>query len=132
MHHEPFSQCKIVCGITMHHPPCRYDRGVWEKVKGRLVAAMLMLGNTWPLAEALNDHVLVTFINEQHQLLRKQLLQRQQQPENKQHETHRASGSESASPAKESPGEEDEEVAKEELLCARCDKYMGRVSSPKA
>jgi len=118
-----------VCAITIHHDPYRYDRGVWEKVKGRLVAAMLMLGNTWPLAEALNNHVLVTFINEQHQILRKQLLQRQEQPENKQHETHRASGSESASPAKESPGEEEEEGAKEELLCARCDKYMGRVSS---
>ncbi len=105
---------------------------MWEKVKGRLVAAMLMLGSTWPLAEALNNHALVTFINEQHQVLRKQLLQRQLQPDSKQHETHRASGSESASPAKESPGEEEEEAAKEELLCARCDKYMGRVSSPEA
>ncbi|KAL0019657.1 hypothetical protein WJX77_010544 [Trebouxia sp. C0004] len=103
-----------------------YDRGVWEKVKGRLVAAMLMLGNTWPLAKALNDHALVSFINEQHQILRKQLLQRQLQPENKQPETHKASGSDSASPTRESPREEEEEVAKKELLCARCDKYMGR------
>ncbi len=121
-----------VCAITIHHDPYRYNRGVWEKVKGRLVAAMLMLGNTWPLAEALNNHVLVTFINEQHQILRKQLLQRQEQPENKQHETHRASGSGSASPVKDSPRETEEEVAKKELLCARCDKYMGRVSSPEA
>ncbi|DBA91100.1 TPA: hypothetical protein ACH3X1_016065 [Trebouxia sp. C0004] len=109
-----------------------YDRGVWEKVKGRLVAAMLMLGNTWPLAKALNDHALVSFINEQHQILRKQLLQRQLQPENKQPETHKASGSDSASPTRESPREEEEEVAKKELLCARCDKYMGRVSSLEA
>lgn len=116
----------------MHYAPCRYDRGLWEKVKGRLVAAMLMLGSTWPLAEALNNHVLVSFINEQHQFLHKELLHRQRQPENKQHETHRAPGSESALPAKESPGEEEEEAAKEELLCARCDKYMGRVSSPEA
>ena len=116
----------------MCHSSCRYDRGVWDKVKGRLVAAMLMLGSTWPLAEALNNHVLVSFINEQHQILREQLLQRQVQPENKQHETHRASGSESASPAKESPVEEEDEAAKEELLCARCDKYMGRVSSLEA
>ncbi len=120
------------CAITIHHARCRYDRGVWDKVKGRLVAAMLMLGSTFPLAEALNNHVLVSFINEQHQILRKELLQRQVQPETKQHETHRASGSESASPAKENPGEEEEEAAKEELLCARCDKYMGRVSSPEA
>jgi mannitol-specific phosphotransferase system IIBC component len=122
----------IVCAIIGYHAPCRYDRGVWDKVKGRLVAAMLMLGSTFPLAEALNNHVLVSFINEQHQILRKQLLERQRQPETKQHETHRASGSESASPAKESPEEDEEEAAKEELLCARCDKYMGRVSSPEA
>ena len=66
-----------------------------------------MLGRTWPLAEALNNHVLVTFINEQHQILHKQFLQRQRQRQNKQRETHRASGSDSASPAKDSPGEEE-------------------------
>lgn len=106
----------------------RHHRGLWDHVKGRLVASMLMLANTWPLAQVLDDHPLVGFINAQHRRLREQLLQAKMQQQRMQEEAHRASDRDAASPAKDSQGEEEEEVLVQEVVCARCEKFLRKVS----
>jgi len=105
-------------------------------VKGRLIASMLVLGHNWPLAEALDNHRLVAFITDQHRIhheLLKQWKQMKQQatvqPEASQAIVTRASDSDTASPLKGSPREEDEERPLD-LRCTRCEKHIGRVSSP--
>lgn len=95
---------------------------MWHEVSNKLIAAMLTLGYTWPLAEALDNHPLVTFINEQHKI--------QQQAANEEEELQE-SGSDSTSVVKDGP-EEGGEDGKQGLRCTRCDKSLAQVSNTAA
>ena len=41
---------------------------MWKHAGGKLVASMLMLAHAWPLAQCLDNHILVSFINKQHKI----------------------------------------------------------------
>ena len=102
----------------------------WEQVQGRLITSMLILGHTWPLAEALDNHPLVTFINYQHKTKRELMLLHNPAmlfgPS--QEEVLQASDSNTASHGTERLGEENIGALPEELRCTRCEKPITGVS----
>lgn len=107
---------------------------IWEHVGDKLVASMLMLGHSWPLATALDpspwgQHPLVTFINKQHRIQRdildkQDLLSQAAGQLPSRQEEQEAQEAASASPSKDR--EEDEGEGASDLRCARCHKRIGK------
>ena len=54
--------------------PCHQEGSMWDIVADKLATALLMLGHSFPLQQALNGHRLASFVTEQHKLLRELLI----------------------------------------------------------
>lgn len=54
--------------------PCRQEGSMWDIVADKLATALLMLGHSFPLQQALDGHRLASFVTEQHKLLRDLLI----------------------------------------------------------
>ena len=90
---------------------------------------MLLLAHNWPLAKVLGNHTLVAFINEQHRTQREVLLsQPAMQLEVSEEEVEHISDSDTASPVKDSPGQDERKGLLRACRCTRCEKYIGKVS----
>ncbi|DBA91120.1 TPA: hypothetical protein ACH3X1_016083 [Trebouxia sp. C0004] len=105
---------------------------IWEHVGDKLVASMLMLGHSWPLAKALDpwgQHPLISFINKQHRiqqdiLAKQDLLSQPSGQAALSQEEQGAQEAASASPSKDR--EEDDGEGASDLRCARCHKRIGK------
>ena len=104
---------------------------MWRHAGDKLVASMLMLAHAWPLAQALDNHILLTFIDQQHRAQQELLLeqdvlsQHTMQPALRQEEQGQEGSSGGASPEKD----REEDGGKDaDLRCARCQKRIGKVS----
>ena len=105
----------------------RDSQGIWDAVKDRLLASMLLLGYTWPLSEALDNHPLVTFINNEHRVRHNQIAH---------HDVHDVYGSYGSDPGKsdtgaafqDSPSQEANRRPPEAFWCAGCSKSLAQVT----
>lgn len=107
---------------------------LWDQVGDKLVASMLMLGHSWPLAKALDptpwgQHPLISFINKQHRiqqdiLAKQDLLSQSAGQAASRQEEQAAQEAGNASPSKDR--EEDEGEGASDLRCARCHKRIGK------
>ncbi len=103
---------------------------MWKFVKDKLLASMLLLGHAFPLAQILDNHPLVAFINNQHRIQRELLTQPALQLALREEDDLLDSDSDTTSPAKQSSRDQDEEGMPPDLCCARCNRHVAKVGMP--
>lgn len=105
---------------------------VWDSVKGKILASMFTLANTWDLAAHLGNHQLVRFINDQHSI-QHELLQRPKPSSEPIFEDLVQGLDEISSLVKKlRPGSEsdDDQQSNIDQRCTRCDRRVMTVGQP--
>ena len=100
---------------------CRDEWRVWDPVEDKVLASMMYLAYTWPLAAALgNNHPLLGFIEEQRKHQQELLLEadKVQKPSHRDGDDSQDSDSDPVGDSKSSDAE---------VRCARCNKNITQV-----
>ncbi len=106
-------------GIDAHVCMRRQGEYMWRYVKDRLTASLLMLGHAWPLSEALDNHPLVSSINQLHKACHKLV--------NKQDTDTETKSSGSDPPGSAETTEADNKDKPKGLRCAKCNQKIPQV-----
>lgn len=117
-------------------PCCRVEPGLWDNVKGKILASMFILGRTWDLAVPLGNHPLLHFIEDQHSIQRELLSRPKASSESMDEELAQGLDDIGLLVKKLGPDSrsDDEQQQQQQFSidqrCTRCDRRISTVSFP--